>query len=166
MSDVLKGFEVIDIEVGKSDSVMTVGGNMVKFNKATATELMHPEFVRLLINGDTKQVAIQSCTEKTRNAVAFSKGEGKQVYAITLKVPAIVVAIKKLLPNMDENDTLTFKGKLFADDKAIVYDLTAGEPIKRRRRRKAGSDEEVEDEAAQAEEPKSTSKKRGRKKKQ
>ena len=179
MSDVLKGFEVIDIEVGKSDSVMTVGGNMVKFNKATATELMHPQFVRVLINGDTKQVAVQSCTEKTRNAVAFSKGEGKQVYAITVKIPAIVVAIRKLLPDLDENDSLTFKGKLFADDKAIVYDLTEGEPIKRRKRRKAETGEDagdstdvsdtaetVDEAEAVEEESKPAPKKRGRKKKQ
>ena len=35
MSDVLEGFEVIDTEVGRSDSVMTVMGNMLKFNKPT-----------------------------------------------------------------------------------------------------------------------------------
>ena len=143
MSDALKGFEVIDIEIGRSDSVMTVMGNMLKFNKATATELMHPTYVRMLIDAENKQAAIQACTEKTRNAVIFSKGEGKQVYAITVKVPAIVVAIRKLIPDLEENASLTFRGKLLAEDKAIVYDLTTGEPIKRRAKRKTAQEAEA-----------------------
>ena len=137
MSEVLSGFEVIDIEVGRSDSVMTVSGNMVKFNKATATELMHAEFVRMLIDAVNKQVAVQACSEKTRNAIPFSKGKGKQTYAITVKVPAIVIAVRKLLPDLGEDGSLTFRGKLFAEDKAIIYDLTTGKPVKRRGRRKA-----------------------------
>lgn len=136
MSDVLKGFEVIDIEIGRSDSVMTVMGNMLKFNKATATELMYPTYARMLIDAANKQVAIQACSDKTRNSVAFSKGEGNQVYAITVKVPAIVVAIRKLIPGIGKNESLTFKGKLFAEDKAIIYDVTAGESVKRRGKRK------------------------------
>ena len=144
MSDALKGFEVIDIEIGRSDSVMTVMGNMIKFNKATATELMYPTYVRMLIDAVNKQVAVQACTEKTRNSVPFSKGEGKQTYAITVKVPAIVVAIRKLIPDLDENASLTFRGKLLAEDKAIVYDLTAGEPVKRRGRRKPDENEETD----------------------
>jgi len=149
MSDALKGFEVIDIEIGRSDSVMTVMGNMLKFNKATATELMHPTYVRMLIDAENKQAAIQACTEKSRNSVIFSKGEGKQVYAITVKVPAIVVAIRKLIPDLEENASLTFRGKLLAEDKAIVYDLTAGEPIKRRAKRKAAQEAEADEAEAE-----------------
>ena len=141
MSDLLKDFEVVDIEVGKSDSVMTVSGSMLKFNKPTATELMYPSYVRVLIDASTKRVAIQSCTEKTRNAVAFSKPADKQMYAVTVKIPAIVIAIRKLLPELGENDSLTFKGQLFVEDKAIIYDLSKGEPVKRRARRKKVSEE-------------------------
>lgn len=149
MSDALKGFEVIDIEIGRSDSIMTVMGNMLKFNKATATELMHPTYVRMLLDAENKQAAIQACTEKTRNSVIFSKGEGKQVYAITVKVPAIVVAIRKLIPDLEENASLTFRGKLLAEDKAIVYDLTAGEPIKRRAKRKTAQEAEADEAEAE-----------------
>lgn len=177
MSDALKGFEVIDIEVGRSDSVMTVMGNMIKFNKATATELMYPEYVRMLIDSSNKKVAVQACSEKTRNAVVFSKGEGKQVYAITVKVPAIVVAIRKLIPDIGENESLTFRGKLFADDKAIIYDLSTGEPVKRRKRKtdddaeEGGSDSEAEADVNEADDADATvspeePKKRGRKKKE
>ena len=116
---------------------MTIMGHMIKFNKATATELMHPEYARMQIDAANKQVAVQACSEKTRNSVVFSKGEGKQVYAITVKVPAIVVAIRKLIPEIGENESLTFRGKLYAEDKAIIYDLSAGEPVKRRKKRSA-----------------------------
>lgn len=167
---------VIDIEIGRSDSVMTVMGNMIKFNKATATELMYPEYVRMLIDAANKQVVVQTSSEKTRNAVVFSKGEDKRVYAITVKVPAIVVAIRKLIPELGENESLTFRGNLYAEDKAIIYDLSSGEPVKRRKRRsveeaEAESDAETDSETKEAEfeeaaaEP-VASRKRGRKKKE
>ena len=136
MPDVLEGFEVIDTEVGRSDSVLTVMGNMLKFNKPTATELSYPGFVRVLINAPEKKVAIQVCTEKTKCSTPFSKPEKEQSYAITIKNPAIVVAVRKLLPDQDPKNTLTFKGTLYADEKVLIYDLTKGEPIKRRKRRK------------------------------
>ena len=87
-----------------------------------------------------------------------SKGEGQQAYAITVKIPAILVAIRKLIPEIGENETLTFRGKLLAEDKAIVYDVTAGEPIKRRAKRKSaetesnpGSDTELASEGSATE---------------
>ena len=79
----------------------------------------------------------------------FSKGEGKQVYAITVKVLAIVVAIRKLIPDLEENASLTFRGKLLAEGKAIVYDLTAGEPIKRRAKRKTAQEVEADEAGAE-----------------
>lgn len=122
--------------------------NMVKFKKATATEVMYSECVRMLIDAPNKRVAVQACTERARNTVAFSKGEGKQTYAITVKVPVIVVAIRKLLPDLVDSDSLTFWGKLFVDDKAIIYDITTGEPVKRRRKLK--TDGEVSEDNREA----------------
>lgn len=110
MEGVLKNFEVIDTEVGKSGSTMTVMSKMLKFNKATAAELMYPEYVRMLINVPEKKVAIQACTEKTKNAVTFSKPADKQAYAITVKVPAIIVAIRKLMPDAGDQNSLVFHG--------------------------------------------------------
>lgn len=45
-----------------------------------------------------------------------------------------------------QDDALTFKGQLFAEDKVIIYDLTKGESIKRRNRKKAdeAADQETE----------------------
>lgn len=64
MPDILNGFEEIDLEFGRSDSIMTVVGSTVKFNKSTAAELMFPTYVRMMVNANTKQFAIQSCNEK------------------------------------------------------------------------------------------------------
>lgn len=149
MSEILEGFEVIDTEVGRSDSVMTVMRNMLKFNKPTAAELMYPAFVRALIDVTNKKVAVQVCTEKTKCSMPFSKPENQQSYAITLKNPAVVVAVRKLLPDLSPDDALTFKGQLFAEDKVIIYDLTKGEPIKRRNRKKA---DDAADQGTEAEE--------------
>ena len=82
-------------------------------------------------------------------SMPFSNPENQQSYAITLKNPAVVVAVRKLLPDLSPDDALTFKGQLFAEDKVIIYDLTKGEPIKRRNRKKA---DDAADQGAEAEE--------------
>lgn len=60
------------------------------------------------------------------------------------------MVVRKLPPDLAENDSLAFRGKLFADDKAIIYDTMAGEPVKRRKKRKAdGKAEESAEGAAE-----------------
>lgn len=73
-------------------------------------------------------------------------------------MPAIGVAIRKLLPDLTDSDSLTFRGKLFVEDKAVIYDITAGEPVKRHRKRKTDEEaseavEEAEVDESPAEEP-------------
>lgn len=145
--DILKGFEVVELDQTKGDSVMTMTAKNLKFNKATAVELGYPEYIRMLINAATKQVAIQPCTDKAKNAVKFSKDKEKQTYAIVVKVPALLTAVRKLA-DVDENENLSFKGMLYPNDKVIMYDISKGTPVKHRGRR---SKAEIETEAAEQE---------------
>ena len=137
----LSGFEVVELEQSKGDSVLTLTATNLKFNKATAIELGYPSHVRMLINAETRQVAIQPCKENTKNAVEFSKEKDKQTYAIVLKIPALLTAARKMADFGEENTSMSFKGILYPNDKVIIYDLTKGEPVKRRGRKKVKDDE-------------------------
>ena len=90
---VLEGFEEVELEQSKGDSVLTLTSSNLKFNKATAVELDYPAYVKMYINAATKQVAIKPCKENAKNAVAFSKDKSKQTYAIVVKVPALLTAM-------------------------------------------------------------------------
>ena len=133
---ILDGFEVVELEQSKGDSTLTLTANNLKFNKATAEELGFPSHVRMLINAVSNQVAIQPCQEKAKNSIEFSKDEKKQNYAVVLKIPALITAVRKLA-DVDEGTTsLVFNGILYPNDKIIIYDLNQGKPIKRRKSRK------------------------------
>jgi site-specific DNA recombinase len=132
---ILEGFEVVELEQSKGDSVLTLTSTNLKFNKATAVELGYPAYVRMLVNAVTKQVAIQPCKENAKNAVAFSKDKTQQTYAVVLKIPALLTAVRKL-SEADECSSIAFSGTLYPNDKVIIYDLTQGNPVKTRKRRK------------------------------
>jgi nucleoid-associated protein YejK len=108
----------------------------LKFNKATAVELDYPAYVKMYINAATKQVAIKPCKENAKNAVAFSKDKSKQTYAIVVKVPALLTAMKKLVDMEGTGTAVSFNGELFPNERVIIYDVTQGQPAKTRRRRK------------------------------
>ncbi len=81
---------------------MTVTSNSLKFNKATDVELNYAPYIKVLLNAKTRQIAIQPCSEKDPNAIKFSNEESKQTYAISIKVPAIQVEFRRMLPFEDE----------------------------------------------------------------
>ena len=133
---VLEGFEEVELEQSKGDSVLTLTSSNLKFNKATAVELDYPAYVKMYINAATKQVAIKPCKENAKNAVAFSKDKSKQTYAIVVKVPALLTAMKKLVDMEGTGTAVAFSGELFPNERVIIYDVTQGQPAKTRRRRK------------------------------
>lgn len=133
---VLEGFEEVELEQSKGDSVLTLTSSNLKFNKATAVELDYPAYVKMYINAATKQVAIKPCKENAKNAVAFSKDKSKQTYAIVVKVPALLTAMKKLVDMEGTGTAVSFSGELFPNERVIIYDVTQGQPAKTRRRRK------------------------------
>lgn len=135
-TEILEGFEEVQLEESKGDSVLTLTSTNIKFNKATAQELGFPAYVRMLINAATRQAAIQPCKENAKNAVPFSKDEKAQNYAVVIKIPALMTAIRKLADTEEENVALSFKGTLFPNDKIIIYDISKGEPVRRRGRKK------------------------------
>lgn len=143
---ILKGFEEVELEESRGDSVLTLTSTNLKFNKATAVELGFPAHVRMLVNAATRQAAIQPCKENAKNAVAFSKDKSKQTYAIVLKIPALLTAIRKLA-DVDENSgAISFNGILYPNERVIIFDLSQGKPAKTRRRRKKAQDDVNSDE--------------------
>ena len=135
-NSILEEFEVVELEQAKGDSVMTLTSTNLKFNKATAVELGYPAFIRMLVNAATKQVAIQPCTEKSKHAVPFSKDESKQTYAVVIKAPALLTAVRKLSDTEAGSGAISFSGVLYPKERAVIFDLTNGTTPKRRNRKK------------------------------
>ena len=121
---ILEKFTVVDLIKTRSASVVTITGNVLKFNIQTAGELHFAPYIQVLINPKEKQFAIRSCKEDAQNAVAFSKAEGEQKYAIKISVSAVVDMIRKMA-NWSAGDSWNVPGVYFAEDNALVYDVSA-----------------------------------------
>ena len=145
--EILKGFEVINLKQPKGESVMTVTSNSLKFNKATAVELNYAPYIRVLLNAKTSQIAIQPCSEKDPNAIKFSNEESKQTYAISIKVPAIQVEFRRMLPFEDDNGgklSYTLNGTLYPDEQVVIYDIGDVKPETEKKRRGRRKKSEIE----------------------
>ena len=138
---ILKGFEVVELEEGKSDAVMTLTTKNLKFNKATAVELGYPSYVRMLVDATSRRVAIEPCNENSKHSVPFSKNPKTQTYSVVLKIPALLTAARKLADFEESSDPVSFKGMLYPEDKVVIFDLT--QPVAPRRRVKKALTEET-----------------------
>ena len=118
----LDGFEAMSLVPKKGNSLLTVSKSNIRFNKATATELGFPQFVKLLVNAKTNQVAIQNCSEKDPAAVPFCDAEKKQNYAIFIKIPALLAEFRRLL-DFEDGISYSMGGITYPNDQVIIYDL-------------------------------------------
>ena len=121
---ILEKFTVIDLIKTRSASVATITGNVLKFNNQTAAELHFAPYIQVLINPKDKQFAIRGCKEDAPNAVPFSKPEGEQKYQIKISAAAVVDMIRKMA-NWSAEDNWNIPGIYFAEDDALVYDVSA-----------------------------------------
>lgn len=144
---ILEGFEVVNLVAAKGASTLTATASSLKFNKATATELNYPPYIRMLVDAKNRKVAIQPCTEKDPNAVSFSAPEEKQTYAIIVKVPALVAELRRMLQFEKDGRkvTYTISGTCYPEENVIIYDLADAKMSQSRGGRKKQKAEVAED---------------------
>jgi hypothetical protein len=121
---ILEKFTVVDLIKTRSESVVTIQGNTLKFNRQTAGELHYASHIQVLINQKGKQFAIRACKEDAPNAIPFSKPEGEQKYKISVTIAAVTDLIRKMA-EWSADDNWNIPGAYFADDEALVYDIRA-----------------------------------------
>ena len=140
-TDIMKGFEVMDIEKASTQAAMTVTQTRLRFNKATAHELTYPEYVVMSLNPTTHQVAVQGSTEGTRNAFLFAeKGAGTR-YSITVNIMALSNSIRKMMGWCDDAE-YTARGVYYAAADAIIFEMDTAVRSEKRHRQKKGTAEQ------------------------
>ena len=81
------------------------------------------------------------------NAIKFSNEESKQTYAISIKVPAIQVEFRRMLPFEDDNGgklSYTLNGTLYPDEQVVIYDIGDVKPETEKKRRGRRKKSEIE----------------------
>ncbi len=116
----LNGFETIMLVSGKD--TMTVSNDGVSFSQATIAQLGKPEYVKAMINGDSKQFAIQVTNSSEPAKIPFLKRKKK-----TLTVRWNNSVLKNELSEMMKWNlqayTYRINGKYYKEDQLMIFDL-------------------------------------------
>ena len=119
------GFKEFDFSEGTP--YISVTKNGVTFNKGTVLKLGSPAFVVLLINEESKQVAIKNCTAETPRSNAFFKPNDRGVLSVRWNNRDLLNTFKALTGWDLEKQSYRIEGQLLKEEGAMLFDLTKAE---------------------------------------
>ncbi len=126
----LDGFIAFNFDVGVASASITPNG--ITFNRSVIMKLDYPEYVVLLINPETKQIAIKACTADTPLATPFYKTQedGKAVRSVRWNSRDLLNSISELM-NWDLKEMPhRVEGRLLSQGNTMIFDLTKATDMK------------------------------------
>lgn len=117
----LEGFEAFDFSEGVAN--MSITSNGVTFNKAVTMKLHYPEWVLLLINPATCEIAIQPCSEDTPNRATFFKEKDSGVLSVRWNSKDLLNRLEELMSWDLKQSSYRVAGTLLRNENAILFDL-------------------------------------------
>lgn len=119
----LEGFEVFDLDVGVAGASITPNG--ITFNRSVVMKLGYPEYVVLLLNRDSKQIAVMACDPDTPKATTFYKkqAEDESVRSVRWNNRDLLNTISEMM-NWDlKQMSHRVEGRLLPLERAMLFDL-------------------------------------------
>lgn len=127
--NVFEGFSAFNFDEGVP--YVSVTKNGVSFNKSVIMKLNYPSNVVLLINPESKKIAIKCCDESTPNSVAFYKNkENSNVLCVRWNAKDLLDTIEKMMEWDLESSGYRAGGILLNEEKAMLFDLSMAKSIK------------------------------------
>lgn len=119
---VLEGFKSFNFNEGMP--YVSITSNGVTFNKSVIMKLDYPEFAVLLIDENSKRIAVQKCDMNTQNAVPFYKEKKSNVISVRWNGKDLLNTIQNMMGWNLENGGFRIDGFLLKDEQAMLFDLT------------------------------------------
>ena len=120
------GFTAFDFSEGTPYVSFTKNG--VTFSKAVTLKLGKPECVRLMINSDTKQIALQVCGRNADKAVQFYKQKKSGVLSVRWNARDLLSTFQRLLDTDFESNGCRADGVL-VEPTIMLFDLSNPKPL-------------------------------------
>lgn len=124
----LDGFQEFNFNEGVP--YVSITNNGIAFNKSVVMKLDYPEFVKLLINHQTHQIAIQKCEEDVSNATKFYKPKKSKIISVRWNGKDLINTIQDMMGWELENESYRVDGELLKDDNAMIFNLNAAAKMK------------------------------------
>ena len=120
-----EGFTSFNFDEGVPYVSITKNG--VTFNKAVIMKLDYPAYVQLLINPDSKQIAIKACEEGAQHSTSFyKKKENSNVLSVRWNVKDLLNTLQEITGWDLASDGYRVDGTLFKEEGAMLFDLNNG----------------------------------------
>lgn len=124
----LDGFKPFNFSEGAP--YVSITSNGVTFNKSVVIKLGYPEHVVLLVDEDTKRIAIQCCDAAEQNAAPFYKPKKSNVISVRWNGRDLLNSIAAMM-NWDLSaNGYKADGVLLRDEDAMLFDLSQANEMK------------------------------------
>ena len=125
----LENFKPFNFNEGVPYVSITING--MTFNKSVIMKLEYPEYVRLLIDEETKRIAVQTCTQDTPNAAVFYNREKKSnTLSVRWNGRDLLNTIQEITHWDLSKCGYRVDGVLLKEDQAMLFDLTQASELK------------------------------------
>lgn len=120
MIDLTK-FKTFDFSEGVP--YISITNNGITFNKSVIMKMKYPAYVKLLINEDERQIAVQSCEENEEKAVQFYKEKSNRILSVRWNAKDLINTISRLC-NWDlKQNSYRINGVLIPELNLMLFDL-------------------------------------------
>lgn len=124
----LTGFTVFNFSEGVP--YVSVTNNGITFNKSVVMKLEYPEYVLLLIDEDTRRIAIQRCDAETPNATSFYRPKKSKVISVRWNGRDLLNTIEEMMDWNLKEKSFKIDGNLLKAEQAMLFDLNTAVEMK------------------------------------
>ncbi len=121
------GFKEFDFEEGMPYVSITKNG--ITFNKGVVMKLGRPSRVVLLINSESKQIAIRGCDENTPRSNAFYKENDRGVVSVRWNSKDLLSTLKDMMGWNLDRESYRVEGQLLKEEDAMLFDFNNAEKL-------------------------------------
>ena len=102
---------------------ISVTSNGITFNKSVIMKMQYPAYVRLLINDQDKQIAVQTCDESDDKAVQFYKEKANGVLSVRWNARDLIQTIARMCEWDLNQVSYRVGGVLVPEQRLMLFDL-------------------------------------------
>ena len=121
------GFSTFDFEEGVP--YVSVTKNGITFNKGVVMKLGRPTRVVLLINSESKQIALRGCDENTPRSNAFYKENNRGVVSVRWNSKDLLATFKDMMGWNLDLEAYRVEGQLLKEEGAMLFDFNNAEKL-------------------------------------
>lgn len=123
----LDGFRTFDFSEGSP--YVSITRNGMTFNKAVVKKLECPAYATLLLNDETKQIAVQAAFEDTPKAVPFYKEKSSGLISVRWNGKDLMNTITEMMGWDLEKHSFRVDGVLIKEEKAMIFDFSNAQEV-------------------------------------